>query len=47
MKFTVNKDEFIRHLGIADSIINVKSPLAILLNVYIEAIDDGTIIILS
>lgn len=47
MKFTVNKDEFIHHLSIADSIINVKSPLAMLLNVYIEAIDDGTIILLS
>lgn len=47
MKFSVNKDEFIRNLGIADSIINVKSPLAILLNVYIEVLADGTIIMLS
>lgn len=47
MKFTVNKEEFIHNLSIADSIINVKSPLAMLLNVYIEAIDDGTIILLS
>jgi DNA polymerase III subunit beta len=47
MKFIVNKDEFIHNLNTADSIINVKSPLAMLLNVYIEALDDGTIIMLS
>ena len=47
MKFTVNKDEFLRNLSIADSIINIKTPLAILLNVYIEAQDDGSIIMLS
>lgn len=47
MKFTVNKDEFIHNLSIADSIINIKSPLAMLLNVYIEALSDGTIMILS
>jgi len=47
MKFSVNKDEFIRNLSIADSIINIKSPLAILLNVYLEVLDDGTIIMLS
>ncbi len=47
MKFIVNRDEFIQNLTAADSIINVKSPLAILLNVYIEAQADGTIILLS
>jgi DNA polymerase-3 subunit beta len=47
MKFIVNKDEFIRNLGVADSIINVKSPLAILLNVYLEVLEDGTILMLS
>lgn len=47
MKFTVNKDEFIRNLGMADSIINVKSPLAILLNVYLEVLEDGSILMLS
>ncbi len=47
MKFIVNKDEFIHNLSIADSIINIKSPLAMLLNLYIEAMEDGTIIILS
>lgn len=47
MKFIVNRDEFIQNLNAADSIINVKSPLAILLNVYIEAQDDGSIILLS
>ncbi len=47
MKFIVNRDEFIQNLTAADSIINVKSPLAILLNVYIEAQADGSIILLS
>lgn len=47
MKFTVNKDDFIQNLTIADSIINIKSPLAMLLNVYIEARKDGTITLLS
>lgn len=47
MKFTVNREEFIRNLGIADSIINIKTPLAMLLNVYIEAQSDGTIMLLS
>lgn len=47
MKFIVNKDEFNHHLSTADSIINVKTPLAMLLNVYIEALSDGTIILLS
>jgi len=47
MKFIVNKDEFIHNLNAADSIINVKTPLAILLNVYIEALEDGNIIIQS
>jgi len=47
MKFTANKEEFLYSLTTADSIINVKSPLAMLLNVYIEAQNDGTIIMLS
>ncbi len=47
MKFVVNKEEFIRNLSTADSIINIKSPLAMLLNVYIEAMNDGSIIMLS
>ncbi len=47
MKFTINKDEFIHNLSAADSIINVKSPLAILLNIYVEALEDGSIILLS
>lgn len=47
MKFIVNKDEFVRDLSSADSIINVKSPLAVLLNVYMEAREDGTIVLLS
>lgn len=47
MKFTINKDEFVHNLSSADSIINVKSPLAVLLNVYVEALEDGTIILLS
>jgi DNA polymerase-3 subunit beta len=47
MKFIVNREEFIKNLVTADSIVNVKSPLAMLLNVYIEALDDGTIMMLS
>lgn len=47
MKFIVNKDEFVHNLSVADSIINLKSPLAILLNVYIEALEDGSIMIFS
>ncbi len=47
MKFIVNKDEFIHNLSIADSIINIKTPLAMLLNIYIEAQSDGSIILLS
>lgn len=47
MKFVVTKEDFIRDLSIADSIINVKTPLAMLLNIYIEAFEDGTIIILA
>jgi DNA polymerase-3 subunit beta len=48
MKFTIEGDTLLKYSSIADLIIkNVKSPLAILLNIYIEALEDGTIILMS
>jgi len=48
MKFTIEGDILLKYSSIADLIIkNVKSPLAILLNIYIEALEDGTIILMS
>lgn len=47
MKFTVTREEFLQNLTTADSIINVKTPLAMLLNVYIEALEDGSVLMLS
>ena len=47
MKFLIDKSEFLQSLSATDSIINIKSPLPILLNVYIEALPDGSIILLS
>ncbi|MGC8764732.1 MAG: DNA polymerase III subunit beta [Brevinematia bacterium] len=48
MKFTINRELFLRYLTIADTVLkNVKSPLAILLNVYLEVQADGTLIIMS
>jgi len=47
MKFIANKEELLKNLTVADSIINIKSPLAILLNLYIEVFPDGNMIILS
>lgn len=48
MNFTIEGDTLLKYSSIADLIIkNVKSPLAILLNIYIEALEDGTIILMS
>ncbi|MGL5254889.1 MAG: DNA polymerase III subunit beta [Brevinema sp.] len=47
MKFSVNKDEFLKALVTADSIINPRTPLSILLNVYLEVHNDGQLILLS
>lgn len=47
MKFSVNKDEFLKALTTADSIINLRTPLSILLNIYLEVHTDGQIIIQS
>ena len=47
MKFSVSKDEFLKALVITDSIINPRTPLSILLNVYLEVHNDGQIILQS
>ncbi|MGL4388463.1 MAG: DNA polymerase III subunit beta [Brevinema sp.] len=47
MKFHVNKDEFLKALITADSIINPRTPLSILLNIYLEVHNDGQMIIQS
>ncbi|MGL5955976.1 MAG: hypothetical protein ACRC0X_05165, partial [Brevinema sp.] len=47
MKFTINKDEFLKALMISDSIINPRTPLSILLNIYLEVHNDGQVIIQS
>lgn len=47
MKFSINKDEFLRVLITADSIINPRTPLSILLNVYMEVHNDGQMMLLS
>lgn len=47
MKFSVSKDEFLKSLIIADSIINPRTPLSILLNIYLEVHNDGQIILQS
>lgn len=47
MKFSINKDEFLKALMISDSIINPRTPLSILLNIYLEVHNDGQIIIQS
>lgn len=47
MKFHVSKDEFLKALITADSIINPRTPLSILLNIYLEVHNDGQMIIQS
>ena len=47
MKFSVNKDEFLKALSISDSIIYPRTPLSILLNIYLEVHNDGQVIIQS
>ncbi|MGL4366771.1 MAG: DNA polymerase III subunit beta [Brevinemataceae bacterium] len=47
MKFNIGKDEFLKALSTADSIINPRTPLSILLNVYLEVHNDGQVIIQS
>jgi len=47
MKFSVKKEEFLKALVTADSIINLRTPLSILLNIYLEVHNDGQIIIQS
>lgn len=47
MKFSINKDEFLKILITADSIINPRTPLSILLNVYMEVHNDGHMMLLS
>ncbi len=47
MKFSVNKDEFLKALMLSDSIINPRTPLSILLNIYLEIHNDGQVIVQS
>lgn len=47
MKFTVVKDDFISDLSIVNSNIDTNSAMAILLNVYLEAQADGSIMMMS
>lgn len=48
MRFIINRNLFVRHLSISDMVLkNVKSPMTILLNVYLEAQADGSLIIMS
>lgn len=48
MRFIVNRESFLKSILVADTVVrNVKSPLAILLNVYIEVFSDNSILIMS
>ena len=48
MRFTVDREVFIHFLNIVDSVVKVNAtPIAILLNVYIEAQSDGTLILIG
>src|SRR5208283_1139151 len=47
MRIVISREDLIHNLTIADSIINTKTPLAMLLNVYLEAQEDGTLILIS
>ena len=44
MKFITSKDTFVKVLGVCQEVINSKSPISILSNVYLEA-DDNCIIV--
>ncbi|MFN3660208.1 MAG: hypothetical protein ACK4TN_03090, partial [Brevinematales bacterium] len=44
MRFTVNRDEFHTLLSLANEVISSRSPLAVLVNVYISVTEDGLVI---
>lgn len=43
MKFTINRDEFFSLLSLANEVITPKNPLAVLVNVYLSAAEDGLV----
>ena len=44
MKFITSKDAFIKVLGVCQEVINSKSPISILSNVYLETNDDYVVV---